>query len=572
MSEIEELSRADVASLQRKAPRRTAPPDVKLSLFVQLAQDLDEQTRADTLAAVGRLTTRARWKQETAAVELPAKNVEELQAISGVTYVEPGQTLHAPEPIVGEERDVAAPRVGLRRITAQARRHRYGRGVLVGIVDVGGFDFAHEDFLDPSGRTRWKAIWDQRGSVRPSPAGRGSRFEALSYGSEILESHMNAAIAAAPARRMAATSLEPQSVMLVGSHGTHVASIAAGNRGVAREAHLAGVLIALRPEDLDPSSSFYDSTRVTDAVDYLLALAAELGGSDGPLPVSINVSLGTNGHAHDTSSAMARWIDNALTTSGRCVSVAAGNAGQVEAASASDIGFVTGRIHAGGTFSATNLRHELGWIVAGAGIADVSDNELEIWYSPQDRIDVEVRPPGGAWIGPIRPGTGISNELLPNGTLLSVNSNTYHPANGANRISIILSPFYGPVRDGVRSIGPIAAGEWRVRLTGAVVRDGRYDAWIERDDPRPLEARRAACGVPVLLRSGVVHHRPHDQLARVRRAAPVGRERRRPPQRRPRHLEPRPDAATAASSRTSAPTAPTSSPPAGSTAPSRGCG
>ena len=154
VSEIEELSRADVASLQRKAPRRTAPPDVNLSLFVQLAQDLDEQTRADTLAAVGRLTTRARWKQETAAVELPAKNVEELQAISGVTYVEPGQTLHAPEPIVGEERDVAAPRVGLRRITAEARRHRYGRGVLVGIVDVGGFDFAHEDFRDPSGKTR----------------------------------------------------------------------------------------------------------------------------------------------------------------------------------------------------------------------------------------------------------------------------------------------------------------------------------------------------------------------------------------------------------------------------------
>ena len=175
VSEIEELSRADVASLQRKAPRRTAPPDVKLSLFVQLAQDLDEQTRADTLAAVGRLTTRARWKQETAAVELPAKNVEELQAISGVTYVEPGQTLHAPEPIVGDERDVAAPRVGLRRITAEARRHRYGRGVLVGIVDVGGFDFAHEDFRDPSGKTlegdlgpRGRCARRRRGAARAS--------------------------------------------------------------------------------------------------------------------------------------------------------------------------------------------------------------------------------------------------------------------------------------------------------------------------------------------------------------------------------------------------------------------
>ncbi len=283
---------------------------------------------------------------------------------------------------------------------------------------------------------------------------------------------------------MAATSLEPQSTMSPGSHGTHVASIAAGNRGVARSAHLAGVLVALRPEDAQVSSSFYDSTRIADAVDYLLALAAELGGRAGPLPVSINISLGTNGHAHDTSSAMARWIDNALSTPGRSVSVAAGNAGQVEPSSPADRGFVLGRIHAGGSFAATGLRHELGWVVVGDAVADISENELEIWYGAQDRIDVEIRPPRGEWIGPVRPGESIRNEVLDNGTVLSVHSETYYPANGANRISIVLSPFFGPIRDGVRLVGPIAAGEWRVRLTGTVVRDGRYDAWIERDDPR----------------------------------------------------------------------------------------
>jgi subtilisin family serine protease len=493
--EIELLTRAEVAALMKKAPRRANPPEVDLSLFVQLAQDLDPDTRADALQAIGRLTTRARWKQDTAAVELAARNLEALKAVPGVSYVEPGQTLRAPEPIVGDT--VPAPDVALRRVTTEARRHRYGRGALVGIIDVGGFDFAHEDFIGPDGTTRWVAIWDQRGAVRPSPAATREgnaratgRFDALSYGSEIRKSHMDAAIAAAPARGMAATSLEPQSTMLVGSHGTHVASIAAGSRGVARNAHIAGVLVALRAEDVEAASNFYDSTRVTDAVDYLLALAAELGGAEGPLPVSINISLGTNGHAHDTSSAMARWIDNALTTPGRCVAVAAGNAGQVEPGSPSDTGFVTGRIHAAGRFSATNLRHELGWVVAGNEIADISDNELEVWYSPQDRIDVEVRPPDGAWFGPIHPGQGVANVLLPNGTMLSVHSLTYEPANGANRISIILSPFFGEIRDGVRPVGPIAGGEWKVRLTGTVVRDGRYDAWIERDDPRPLQGPR----------------------------------------------------------------------------------
>jgi subtilisin family serine protease len=485
--EVRLLRTADVRALKRQMPKHRKPPDVDFSVFVQLSQDLDPGARQEAIEAVQARTRRARWKQDTAAVEVPGVNVDGLRKLRSVSYIEPGQTLRGPEPTGGASRD--GPDRNVRRVAQQARRHRYGRDVLVGIIDVGGFDFAHEDFLEPDGRgTRWVAIWDQGGSLRPPPSERrqGNRFDNLDYGSELLKPDMDRAIAAAPARNMAATSLEPQSLMAAGSHGTHVASIAAGNRGVARAARLAGVLVALRPEDVLVSSSFYDSTRIADAVDYLLALAAEQGGDDGPLPVSINISLGTNGHAHDTSSAMARWIDNALTTPGRCVAVAAGNAGQVEARSPTDRALVMGRIHAGGSFAATGLRHELTWVVVGDEVADISENEMEIWYGPQDRINVEIRPPGGAWIGPIRPGQSIRNHVLDNGTVLSVHSETYYPANGANRISIVLSPFFGPIEDGVRHIGPIAAGEWLVRLTGEVVRDGRYDAWIERDDPRRI--------------------------------------------------------------------------------------
>jgi subtilisin family serine protease len=482
-SEVRLLTTAEVMALKRQLPKRPGPPDVDLSVFVRLSEDLDLDTRQETIEAVQNLTRRVRWKQDTAAVEVAGANVERLRELRGVSYVEPGQTLRGPEPIGGDAH--AKPDSDLRRVGAQARRHRYGRDVLVGIIDVGGFDFAHPDFLDGDG-TRWVAIWDQGGSVRPSPAeGRSEgRFADLDYGSELLKRQMDSAIAAAEDRNMDATSLEPQSVRVAGSHGTHVASIAAGNRGVARRARLAGVLVALRPEDTVVSASFYDSTRIADAVDYLLALAAVEGGPDGPLPVSINISLGTNGHAHDTSSAMARWIDNALTTPGRCVAVAAGNAGQVEPRSPNGRELVMGRIHAGGSFAATGLRVDLGWVVGGDQVADISENEMEIWYGPQDRFVVEVRPPGGPWTSPVGPGERILNQVLDNGTVLSVHSETYYPANGANRISIVLSPFFGAPEDAVRPIGPIAAGEWLVRLTGVVVRDGRYDAWIERDDPR----------------------------------------------------------------------------------------
>jgi subtilisin family serine protease len=484
-SEVRLLSPAEVTTLMERMPSDPKPPDVDFSLFVQLSQDLDPDARREAVEAVEELTRRARWKQDTAAVEVAGANVEALRKLRAVSYVEPGQTLRGPEPAGGADR--SAPDPEIRRVAEQARRHRYGRDVLVGIIDVGGFDFAHEDFADGDG-TRWVAIWDQGGSARQSPAaGREDRrFDNLDYGSELLKTHMDRAMGAAKKRNMAATSLEPQSAMVAGSHGTHVASIAAGKRGVARRARLAGVLVALRPEDVLVSSSFYDSTRIADAVDYLLALAAEEGDDDGPLPLSINISLGTNGHAHDTSSAMARWIDNALTTPGRCVSVAAGNAGQVEPRSPDDRALVMGRVHAGGSFRATGLRHDLGWVVVGDERADISENEMEIWYGPQDRIDVEIRPPGGSWIGPVGPGESIRNRVLDNGTVLSVHSETYYPANGANRISIILSPFFGPVEGGTRLIGPIAAGEWQVRLTGVVVRDGRYDAWIERDDPRRI--------------------------------------------------------------------------------------
>jgi subtilisin family serine protease len=484
---MKRLRRSEVAASRRRQRRRREPgPDVDLNVFVQLQQDLDPDQRDAAQQKIAALTRRARWKQDTAAAQVAADKYEELRAVDGVAYIEAGQTLTAPEPIL--EGPAAAPQESLRKVTEKANRHRYGRDVLVGIIDVQGFDFAHRDFRATGGGTRWEAIWDQAGRTRPSPAdARGPRFDALDYGSEILKVHMDAAIAAAPGRNMAATSLEPQASMVPGSHGTHVASIAAGNRGVARNARLAGVCVALRPEDSVAASSFYDSTRITDAVDYLLALAVELGKPGPPLPVSINISLGTNGHAHDTSSAMARWIDNALTTPGRCISVAAGNAGQVEPQSSTDVGFITGRIHAAGTFAATNLRHELGWIVGANAIDDVSENEMEVWYSPQDRIDVEVKPPGGPWIGPVHPGERVRNHELDNGSELSITSQTYHPANGSNRISILLSPYFGPLNAaGEREVGPIASGEWKVRLTGTVVRDGRYDAWIERDDPRRI--------------------------------------------------------------------------------------
>jgi subtilisin family serine protease len=480
-AEVKDLSREVVRDRIEKRERDPEPStDIEMSLFIKLDRDLEPERRKEVKDFIEARARRICWKLETAAVEMAAADVADLVHEDAIAYIETGQSLNEPAPLL-ERTDSPHPRG--RSVSAARAHHHDGAEVLVGIIDVGGFDFAHPDFLR-DGTTRWEEIWDQGGTTRPPPDDPDTK-SGLSYGSEIHRSHMNAALAASRALGIAATELEPQSSMVPRSHGTHVASIAAGNSGVAPKARLAGVLVSIPAAGDAATSSFYDSTRIADAIEYLLRVAARLGGEK-PLPLSINISLGTNGHAHDTSSPMARWIDNALATRGRCVSVAAGNSGQVEASPTDGPRALLGRIHAGGVLAATNLRQELGWVVGGEGISDYSENEMEIWYPPQDRFDVEVRPPGGAWVGPVPLGKAIRHEFLDDGTVLSIHSEAYHPANGLNRISILLSPFYGKREGTTQEKRPITSGEWRVRLTGVVVRDGRFDAWIERDDPRAL--------------------------------------------------------------------------------------
>jgi subtilisin family serine protease len=397
---------------------------------------------------------------------VPLSRLPEIASKGGVRSISPGQQLKNPDALVSPS-PVAAPSESLRQVEG-AERHRDGDGVLVGIIDVQGFDFAHPDFLDDGGQTRFEAIWDQ--------GGERDATSPQNYGRVIDKALMNAAIAASPNFGAPAVELEPQSQRMPESHGTHVASIAAGKFGVARRARIAAVLVSLGDEDVDPRRSFYDSTRLAHAVDYLFALGEKLG-----MPVSINVSLGTNGDAHDTSAAINRWIDTLLIQHGRCVCVAAGNAGQDKAQNADDMGWVMGRIHTSGQVKATGLDADIGWTVAGRGGKDFSENELELWLSPQDRFAISVRAPWGQWIGPIEPLEFIENQQFPDGTFISIYNELYHAANGANYIGVYLSPNFA-----ANPIVGVTAGAWTVRLHGRDIRDGRFDGWIERDDPHEL--------------------------------------------------------------------------------------
>lgn len=462
-----------------KMPRRTKagtkkklsrpPANILANVFVELSPD-----------SSGELDGEITRKNNLVSVRLPLTELKKLSDRKDVIGIENSRMLKFAEPLV-DNPYVKKPPVSKYR--SLEKNYRPKHPVLIGIIDVGGFDFAHPDFLDENGETRFLKIWDQGGTTRPSP-------EPFNYGAEFDRTHLNKAIRNAKKVGVPATSIEKQSQTTIGSHATHVTSIAAGNSGVFPHADIVAVSIAMKKSDLeDKRKSFYDSTCLIHAMDYLLSYASQ-GDNRGKKkkakkykarPISINVSLGTNGHAHDGTDVASRWIDAELAIPGRSVCIAAGNSGQEKPLFENDLGFVTGRIHTSGRIEAKGLSKDVFWNVVGNSVTDFSENELEIWYAPQDRLAVRVKPPGMNWIGPIEPNEYIENKQLANGTFVSIYNDLYHFANGSNYIAVYISPNMNK-----QNPIPVSAGEWQVRLTGLDIRDGSFDGWIERDDPRPL--------------------------------------------------------------------------------------
>ena len=261
MEEQPKAASAYVNVLIELQPERSGTPaEEQAAAVTRLNETLERAVPQIERSAVAAGISRRR---NFVAATVPISLLDELERDPAVAFV------HAAEPLKLDAPPTSPARTAVKKAIGNPSTHGRGKGVLIGIIDVGGFDFAHPDFLDDKGETRFVAIWDQR--VRPPAASQARGFD---YGSEFTKAHMDAAIAAsAEARCAAATLLERQSQTSPGSHGTHVASIAAGNTGVCPEASIAGVLIDVPLPD-DPierrRTTFSDTSRIIHAVEYLL--------------------------------------------------------------------------------------------------------------------------------------------------------------------------------------------------------------------------------------------------------------------------------------------------------------
>ena len=201
--------------------------------------------------------------------------------------------------------------------SARSRIAAGGAGVVVGIVDI-GCDFAHRNFLNSSGGTRLRKLWDQNGS--------GQGEGAFDYGTIFRPDAINAALRKPDPYEALGYGPEPAQPRTAPTSWTSRPATGGGtgNPGVAPRGgpHLRGRRQQRHPVERGGRGRA-ELRRLGPAVG---GAGVRLPRGRGRQPCVINVSLGTNGGPHDGSTLVEQGIDRLLDAApNRGVCIAASN-------------------------------------------------------------------------------------------------------------------------------------------------------------------------------------------------------------------------------------------------------
>jgi alpha-tubulin suppressor-like RCC1 family protein/subtilisin family serine protease len=370
------------------------------------------------LANVG-ATTGARSPNNVHTATIPTARLMDLAALPGVDVV-------SAFPPVTPRLDKSLPGVGV--VGADGTRSLIsvdgtqvpadGRGTIVAVVDT-GIDFTHEDFRNTDGSTRILAIWDQdtAGSGTPAIDNAGTTYDApaFSFGTLCTHADITAALAGTTAR---CTERDTN------GHGTHVASTAGGNLGVAPKADLL-IVNSIGASQGDPAAAWQ----------WIVAWAKREG-----KPVSITNSWGTHSGPHDGTDAYSRALDGWATLPGVAFVVAAGNEG-------------SDPIHASGVLDAT---------ASAPFKATGNATELHVYYDKAHAYSARVRH------------GSHQTTLVPKGATYSPSSDSGYASLGGTIAS------FSNCTTTYQSVCAI-----EVTLTGLVTNDGTWSIELVRESNIP---------------------------------------------------------------------------------------
>ncbi len=299
-----------------------------------------------------------------------------------------------------------------------------GRGVLMLIADS-GIDWQRQDFRNGDGSTRIRFLWDQT---------LNAEFSAAQIDVALLAGNPEEQFRMLP-------SLD------VSGHGTAVAGIAAGanpESGYEGAAPKAEYLI-VKLGSADPLG-FPRTTELMRAVAWGLQKAELLG-----MPLVINLSFGNSYGAHDGSSLLERFLDNAAEIGRTVICVGSGNEG-------ANGGHAAGRVQNGQTtrqeFAVANYERNL---------------RLQLWQNYSDEYRIYLVSPGRRRVEMTAPINGGKYTVFLENTKILAYQGEPAPYAVAKELYLEFLPEGTPY---------ISSGIWTIELEPVRVVTGQYYLYL----------------------------------------------------------------------------------------------
>ena len=394
-----------------------------------------------------------------------------------------------------------------------------GKGTAIAVLDS-GVDYRHPDFRNADGSTRILAYWDQSlpfasFNNRNNPYNLGVIFseEDLNHllmpKSSSASSDFSTFPVTIPDTELTfpseGTSGHNSQLLApsedISGHGTHIAGICAGNgrasngnnQGVAPESSL--IVVKLKNET---ASVYTDYANLMMAVDFAARFA-----NSRSLPLSVNISYGSNDGSHTGSSLLELFMEQVSLYGKNVICVATGNEGLTRRHASlnllptihsSEIMFSSdsSQIHNSNrsVISSKNIYSESMDFTIAPGERNLY---LEIWQSFADDFSYELFAPSGleSFVFPAAP--GIYTYTIANTTIyLTINNPTpyqpfrqyflsFSPNNTvfSNNTNPAQPNFTEPLQQ--ESLQFITSGTWTLRITptptGKIV-DGQLQFWL----------------------------------------------------------------------------------------------